>query len=114
MAKSKFTIYSGSSAPKAGEGLMNEVSRKANVSDKSAIQQLPYTQLIENKLNEEEVNIVKRGRNAKSDSVAKNVDVVTYRIATGLEALWGWLYLSGRKERLEELWRYWLEVKEVL
>lgn len=53
MAKSKFTIYSGSSAPKAGEGLMNEVSRKANVSDKSAIQQLPYTQLIENKLNEE-------------------------------------------------------------
>lgn len=53
MAKSKFTIYSGSSAQKAGEGLMNEVSRKANVSDKSAIQQLPYEQLIENKLNEE-------------------------------------------------------------
>ena len=67
----------------------------------------------ENILSEEELSIVKRGRNAKSDSVAKNVDVVTYRIATGLEALWGWLYISERHERLEELWRYMLEIKEV-
>lgn len=92
------------------------VLQKESVKFVSAKAQALYLQklLDENKLNEEEVNIVKRGRNAKSDSVAKNVDVVTYRIATGLEALWGWLYLSGRKERLEELWRYWLEVKEVL
>ena len=64
-------------------------------------------------LSEEELTIVKRGRNAKSDSVAKNVDVVTYRIATGFESLWGWLYLSGRKERLDELWRYILKMNEV-
>lgn len=67
----------------------------------------------ENVLSEEEISIVKRGRNAKSDSVAKNVDVVTYRIATGLEALWGWLYLSDRQDRLEELWQYILKIKEV-
>lgn len=64
-------------------------------------------------LTEEEMTIVKRGRNAKSDSVAKNVDVLTYRIATGMEALWGWLYLSDRHERLEELWQYILQNKEV-
>ena len=68
--------------------------------------------LEDNILNEEEISIVKRGRNAKSDSVAKNVDVVTYRIATGFEALWGWLYLNGSYDRLEELWQYILEIKE--
>ena len=67
----------------------------------------------ENVLNEEELSIVKRGRNAKSDSIAKNTDVITYRNATGLEALWGWLYISGRNERLEELWRYILRLSEV-
>lgn len=64
-------------------------------------------------LNEEELMIVKRGRNAKSDSVAKNVDVVTYRVATGLEALWGYLYLYHKEERLEELWRYIVSLSEV-
>ena len=72
------------------------------------------TQMIEEGiLSEEELTIVKRGRNAKSDSVAKNVDVVTYRIATGMEALWGYLYLSDRQNRLEELWQYILQIKEV-
>ncbi len=60
-------------------------------------------------LSEDELSMVKRGRNAKSDSVAKNVDVTTYRIATGLEALWGYLYLSHRHARLEELWQYIIE-----
>lgn len=69
--------------------------------------------LEENILSEEEIAIVKRGRNAKSDSVAKNVDVVTYRIATGFEALWGWLYVSDKKERLQELWEYILKINEV-
>lgn len=64
-------------------------------------------------LNDDELSIVKRGRNAKSDSVAKNVDVVTYRIATGLEALWGYLYLSEKHERLDELWKYIIQIKEV-
>lgn len=67
----------------------------------------------ENILNEHELLIVKRGRNAKSDSVAKNVDVVTYRIATGLEALWGYLYISNQHERLDELWKYIIQIKEV-
>lgn len=64
-------------------------------------------------LNETELAMVKRGRNAKSDSVAKNVDVQTYRIATGLEALYGYLYLTRQQERLEEIWQYIIQIKEV-
>lgn len=64
-------------------------------------------------LSEQELLMVKRGRNAKSDSVAKNVDVTTYRIATGLEALWGYLYLSKQQERLAQLWNYIIQMEEV-
>lgn len=54
-------------------------------------------------LTEEEVEVARRGRNAKSGSVPKNADVTEYRRATGLESLFGYLYLSGRTERLREL-----------
>lgn len=52
---------------------------------------------------EEEMHIFKRGRNAKSYTAAKNADITDYRIATGLEALLGWLYLNGRMPRIYEL-----------
>ncbi|WP_160693356.1 ribonuclease III domain-containing protein [Clostridium sp. C2-6-12] len=56
---------------------------------------------IEPLLTEEEEAIYKRGRNAKSPTVPKNADVRDYRTATGFEALVGYLYLTGNKERLE-------------
>ena len=55
------------------------------------------------KLSEEEVAVYKRGRNAKSATVPKNADVAQYRMATGFEALLGFLYLGGRAERLREV-----------
>ena len=58
---------------------------------------------IEEKLSEQEVAVYKRGRNAKSPTVPKNADVSEYRRATGLEALMGYLYLSGEKNRLDEV-----------
>lgn len=58
---------------------------------------------IEHALTKEEVTIYKRGRNAKSHSVAKNADIHDYRIATGLEALMGYLYLTGNTNRCLEL-----------
>ncbi len=54
-------------------------------------------------LNEEELTVYKRGRNAKSATVAKHATVVDYRMATGFEALIGWLFLSEQFERLTEL-----------
>ena len=57
---------------------------------------------IEPVLNDEERQIVKRGRNAKS-KVPRNTDMIEYRYSTGFEALIGHLYLSGQAERLIEL-----------
>ena len=55
-------------------------------------------------LTEQEIDIYKRGRNAKSNSVPKNTDVQTYHISTGFEALWGYWYLNGELNRLEQIW----------
>lgn len=54
-------------------------------------------------LTPEEERIYKRGRNAHSASVPRRADPVQYRRATGLEALFGYLYLSGEEARLREL-----------
>lgn len=54
-------------------------------------------------LSEDEQEIVRRGRNAKSHSKPRHADPGTYHAATGFEALWGYLYLAGEQKRLEEL-----------
>lgn len=60
--------------------------------------------LTENELSEEEKVIYKRGRNHRSDSIAKNADVITYRQATGFEALIGYWYLTHNETRLKQIW----------
>ena len=60
-------------------------------------------------LTPEELAVYRRGRNAHSHSVAKNASVGDYRRATGLEALCGYLYLSGQEERLLDLIKTGLE-----
>ena len=59
---------------------------------------------------EEEIAILKRGRNAKSGTIPKNTDVQTYRYSTAFEALLGSLYLAGNQERLEEIIQYTLDL----
>ncbi len=54
-------------------------------------------------LSEEEVAVVKRGRNAKSGTSAKNADILEYRHSTAFECLIGYLYYTKRYERLNEL-----------
>jgi len=58
---------------------------------------------LEEELTEEELAVYKRGRNAKSATMAKNATMIDYRMATGFEALVGWLFLTGAYERLVEL-----------
>lgn len=58
---------------------------------------------LSDRLTEEETAVYKRGRNAHSYTSAKNADIVDYRRATGFEALIGYLYLGGEKDRLEEI-----------
>lgn len=62
--------------------------------------QAAMIEALEPELTEEEHAIYKRGRNAKSYTSAKNASILDYRKATGLEALIGYLYLSGREERV--------------
>ena len=54
-------------------------------------------------LTEEEAEVYRRGRNAKSPTMAKNATMSDYRKATGFEALMGYLYLKDEFERLVEL-----------
>lgn len=56
----------------------------------------------ENFLTDEEIEIVKWGRNAKG-AKTKHADIVTYRLATGLEALIGKLYFAGKNDRIKEI-----------
>lgn len=72
------------------------------VSAKSQAKILDYL-VNNNYLSEEEVNIVKRGRNYKRDSHPKNTDIITYKKSTGFECLVGYLYLSKNINRLDEI-----------
>lgn len=67
---------------------------------------------IESMLTEEELTVFKRGRNAHMGTVPKNASIADYRAATGIEAVVGWLYLSRRDERLNELMTAMLSAKE--
>ncbi len=70
---------------------------------------------IEDKLNEDELTILRRGRNAKGHHAPKGASITSYRLATGLEALVGYLYLEDKQARLawllEELWHLEEEAK---
>lgn len=81
---------------------VNKLHKKA-VKYVSARAQAHVIECIENKFTDAEHAIFKRGRNAVSNTVPKNTDVITYKIATGFEAVIGYVYLMGEKERLEWL-----------
>lgn len=86
----------------AGNTQVNKMNRVASsiVKAESQSKMIGY---LEDKLTEEEESVYKRGRNAKSYTSAKNASISDYRRATGFEALMGYLYLSGRYERMCEL-----------
>ena len=62
-----------------------------------------FLELLHDRLTEEEREVVRRGRNAKTHSKPRSADYGTYHAATGFEALWGYLYLAGEQARLQEL-----------
>ena len=62
----------------------------------------------DNFLSDEEIKIIKRARNHKNNSHPKNCDIVTYKYATGFEALIGYLKLENKIERINEI------IKEIL
>lgn len=89
--------------------VVNEGNRQVNKMHKESASlvkagtQMEFLLAIEDELTEEEKSVYRRGRNAKSVTMAKHATMKEYRMATGFEALMGYLYLQGRLERLAEL-----------
>jgi ribonuclease-3 family protein len=82
---------------------------KATVQYVAAPAQAERFERIQPLLDQEEADVFRRGRNTAPHSIPKAASRVQYQTATGLEALFGWLYLQGRTERLNELFAAMME-----
>ena len=111
LGDSVYEIYIRTFLIKKGIIKVNELQKEA-IKYVSAKGQAYYLKkmLDDNFLNDEEITIVKRARNHKVASHPKNTDIVTYKLATGLEALIGYLKLQNKDKRIEEIMNYILEV----
>lgn len=85
-----------------GNMQVNKMHKKTASLVKAEAQAKLYL-LLEPELTEEEKSVYRRGRNAKSGTMAKHATMRDYRMATGFEALMGYLYLTERLERLADL-----------
>ncbi len=103
-----FEIYARTKVVKEYKTTVNNMNKKTNAYVNAKAQNEMYHKLL-NIATEQEVEILKRGRNAKSKSSAKSATVSEYRHATGIEALVGFLYLSGNIKRLDEIFEYLLQ-----
>ena len=90
-----FLVDQGNSRP-------DKLHRKASSMVKAAAQ-AAMAEALKDSLTEEELSVYRRGRNAKSPTMAKNASMSDYRKATGCEALMGYLYLKGEQKRLIDL-----------
>lgn len=93
------------------EMLVHKLHKEA-VSFVKAHAQSEFMKQLKDELTEEELAIYKRGRNAKSGTVPKNADVQEYREATGFEAVFGFLYLTRQKERLDSMFKKIINISE--
>ena len=89
--------------------IVEQANRSANELHKRATRyvkaesQAKMILALKDELTEEEADVFKRGRNAKPYTMAKNATRADYHKATGFEALMGYLYLTGREERMFQL-----------
>lgn len=98
---------------KHGNAQPNKLHKRASAMVKASAQAEMIESLLP-ELTEEETAVYKRGRNAKSYTMAKNATMSDYRKATGFEALMGYLYLKEDLGRMIELIRLGLEKGERL
>lgn len=93
------------------ESLICQANRPANDLHNLAVQkvkasaQAGFVEKLLPHLTKKEVSVYKRGRNAKSGHLPKNASQSDYHMATGFEALIGYLYLSGEIDRITELFK---------
>ncbi len=93
------------------EYLVREANRpvgelnKIKVSLVNCKSQAQFAKQIMPMLNEKETSVYKRGRNAAPKCTPKNGTIADYHSATGLESLFGYLYLKGEQDRISELFK---------
>ena len=87
----------------------NKGLHKATVKYVAAPAQAAAAEKIVPLLTEEEGDVFRRGRNTSPHSVPKAASRADYQTATALEALFGWLYLQGRTERINQLFELMME-----
>ena len=81
---------------------VNKLHKRASELVKANAQVNMYD-AVKDMLTQEEEGVFRRGRNAKSYTTAKNATKIDYRMATGYEALMGYLYMQGKVDRIYEL-----------
>ena len=96
-----------------GNSRANDLHKRTSEIVKAHTQAL-MIEALEGELTEEEADVYRRGRNAKSGTMAKNASMSDYRKATGFEALMGYLYLKDDFERIVFLTKRAMELLEIV
>lgn len=96
-----------------GQTKPNQLHRLATKYVSAKAQAMLITKMLEAQLlTEKEEEIYKRGRNANTNTKAKNTDLITYKMSTGFEAVMGYLHMTEQIERMEELINWCIETVE--
>lgn len=94
-------------------GKINDLHRTVSTLVSARAQANFMKNILENNiLTDIEESIYIRGKNQKNNSKAKNASIMEYKLATGLEAVFGYLYLEKNFERLEEMFNYIISLYE--
>ena len=96
----------------SGNRSVNKLNKEARTYVAATAQATMY-HYIEPFLTDEEKSVMKRGRNLHSGSKAKNAEMSDYRHATGLETLFGYLFLKGDDKRLTEVFELCIKTKDL-
>ena len=99
---SVYEVYVREQIVKLGTLPVDKLHKKAMQYVNAGFQSYAYD-IIAELLTEEETEIFKRGRNATGNNVPRSSNPKDYRRATGMEALFGYLYLTGQNDRIKEL-----------
>lgn len=102
---SVYELMVRSSVLSKNHGRVQELHQKT-VAFSNASFQAAAAKRLQPKLSEEELSVFKRGRNSHPGHTPKNKSQADYHLATGLEALFGWLYITNKTERLSQLFEF--------
>jgi ribonuclease-3 family protein len=97
-----FELYARSRVVLGSAGNVSSLHKKTKAYVNASSQRQMYFRIF-SLLEPDEQAVLKRGRNSKTNSKAKNASVADYQHATGLESLFGYLFLKGDKKRLDEI-----------